>query len=163
MHAWKFWFCREGGPPSKLATYTTKAKTAKFVGSLRRAPRWFGIIKFNSHCTGIREILLEIKLREFFPAEPGRIFDRGLRYGERTSLNFSVFIKRRMDTIQKFREKNSTSSIWLNFKIPKCMVAHTKYIVQTQTSNADCARTTHPHQNLRPVLDSAWNQGPRTC
>ena len=51
----------------------------------------------------------------------------------------------------------------LNFKIPKCMVAHTKYMVQTLTSNRDCARTTHPHGNLRPVLDSAWNRGPGTC
>ena len=43
------------------------------------------------------------------------------------------------------------------------MVAHTKYMVQTPTSNRDCARTTHLHGNLRPVLDSAWNRGPGTC
>ena len=33
----------------------------------------------------------------------------------------------------------------LNFKIPKCIVAHTRYMVQTPTSNVDCSRTIHLH------------------
>ena len=65
--------------------------------------------------------------------------------------------------IRRKKFPRAPSGLNLNFKIPKCMVAHTKYTVQTRTSNGDCARTTHLHQNLRPVLDSAWNQGPRTC
>ena len=115
------------------------------------------------YATGLCEILVEIKLREFFPAEPGRIFDRGLRYAMRIGLKIPVFIKRTIATIQKFGEKNSRAcAVQTKFKF-KCMVTHTKYIVQTQTSNGDCARTTHLHRNLRPVLDSAWNQGPGTC
>ena len=66
--------------------------------------------------------MVEIKLREFFPAEPGRIFDRGLRYGVRSDLYCPVFIKRTIATIQKFREKNSgvrAVQTKFNFKMAK--------------------------------------------
>ena len=92
--------------------------------------------------TGIRQILLEIKLREFFPAEPGRIFERGLRYALRIALKIPVFIKRKIATIQKFGAKTSACAqsrlnlIFLKYQNIWWLIQNTWYRHKLQTPTA---------------------------